>query len=82
MPEVRLPTYAVTVERGALNALGDTVRQVAPAHRYAIVSDSQVAPLYAARVSAQLKGAATVFTFAAGEANLPTMHPWILIALG
>ena len=39
--------YPVDVAAGAVETLGARVADVAPAHRYAIVSDAQVAPLSA-----------------------------------
>jgi 3-dehydroquinate synthase len=38
--------YPVKVEPGCLAAVGDFVREVAPAFRYAIITDSHVGPLY------------------------------------
>lgn len=43
--------YPVTVEPGALALAGDFVRKVAPAFRYAIVTDSHVGPLYGTKVA-------------------------------
>jgi 3-dehydroquinate synthase len=48
--EVVLSSYTATIEEGALDRVGDVVRAHAAAHRYAIVTDSNVAPLYAGRV--------------------------------
>ena len=45
--EIALPTYRVTIAAGALDRAGDVVRDVASAHRYAIITDSNVGPLYA-----------------------------------
>ncbi len=39
--------YPVKVEPGCLSSVGDFVREVAPAFRYAIITDSHVGPLYA-----------------------------------
>lgn len=51
---VALPTYEVLIARGALARLGDLARAAAPAHRYAIVTDDNVAPLHAARAARAL----------------------------
>jgi len=58
--------YTVTVALGALDLVGETVRQVAPAHRYAIITDDTVGALYGGRVSAQL-GGAQLFSIPPGE---------------
>jgi 3-dehydroquinate synthase len=49
--EIDLPRYRVTVASGALDRVGSIVSSVAPAHRYALISDRTVAPLYAVRVA-------------------------------
>jgi 3-dehydroquinate synthase len=67
---VALDGYHVIVAAGALDAIGDAVRAAAPAHRYAIVTDANVGPHYAARVRSALGAdAADVFTVPAGEAE-------------
>ncbi|HXV18100.1 MAG TPA: 3-dehydroquinate synthase [Gemmatimonadaceae bacterium] len=38
--------YPIEVKPGSLADLGDFARRVAPAHRYAIITDSHVGPLY------------------------------------
>ena len=40
MREIRLPTYRVSIAAGLLDRVGDLVTDVAPAHRYALVTDS------------------------------------------
>lgn len=74
--EVTLPGYVVTIGPGALDRIGEIVRVSAAAHRYAIITDEHVGPLYAPRVSAALRmpGAAT-FTMPAGEAH-KTRETW------
>ena len=61
--------YPVHVEAGALAALGARVAAVAPAHRYAVISDATVAALYAARALESFgRGVrAELFTVPAGE---------------
>jgi 3-dehydroquinate synthase len=45
-------------------------RRVAPAHRYAIITDSNIEPLYASNVESQFeRGAVAVLTVSAGEAS-------------
>jgi 3-dehydroquinate synthase len=43
---------AIHVERGLISRVGGLTRRYAPAHRYALVTDETVKPLYAARVEA------------------------------
>ncbi len=74
--EVELPTYRVTIAAGALAHIGELVTGVARAHRYAIVTDSNVGPLYAAEVRRALgEQNASVFTIPAGEAH-KTRDTW------
>ena len=51
---VDLPTYRVTIARGALDDVASIVTAAAPAHRYAVVTDSNVAPLHGERVRREL----------------------------
>ena len=46
--------YPVEVHSGALATLGEFARSVAPAHRFVIVTDSNVAPLYGKRAAESL----------------------------
>jgi 3-dehydroquinate synthase len=74
--EIELATYRVTVEAGALHRAGEIVGRVAPAHQYAIITDSNVGPLYASRVCDGLGEARVhVFTIEAGEAQ-KTRETW------
>jgi len=60
--------YPVFCEAGTLARVGDIVRQAAPSHRIAIISDAVVAPLHAPAVLAQFPAARTqLFTMPAGE---------------
>lgn len=64
--------YAVRVERGGLGRLGALAREVAPAHRYAVLADSRVAELYGRRALQSLEAAgaaADLASFPAGEWN-------------
>lgn len=66
--EVELPTYRVLIARGALAEVGRTASAVTGAHRYAIVADETVAPLYAARVRSSLgEGRTRLYTIRPGE---------------
>lgn len=66
--EVELPTYRVLIARGALAELGRIAAASARAHRYAIISDESVAPLYAGRVrSAVGEGRTRLYTVPVGE---------------
>jgi 3-dehydroquinate synthase len=71
---VRLLDYEITVDAGALDRVGAIARTVAPAHRYAIISDETVAPLYADRVRRTL-GEAVLATIPAGE-QFKTREHW------
>jgi 3-dehydroquinate synthase len=73
---ISLPTYEVTVGVGILERLGEIVRDVAPAHRYAIVTDSNVGPTYGPpALDALGADRAAVFTVPAGEAH-KTRESW------
>jgi 3-dehydroquinate synthase len=64
--------YRVLVGRGLLGSMASLLEEFAPAHRYALVCDSNVAPLYGESTILQLKDAglnAELFTFEAGEGN-------------
>ena len=64
--------YEVLVGRGLLGSLARLLEQYAPAHRYALISDSNVAELYGESTILQLKDAglsAELFSFEAGERN-------------
>jgi 3-dehydroquinate synthase len=74
--EVALPTYRVTIAAGALDRIDAIVRDVAPAHRYAIVTDSNVGPVYSGRVQSALGASRTlVYTIPAGEEH-KTRETW------
>jgi 3-dehydroquinate synthase len=76
MREIRLPTYRVSIAAGLLDRLGDLVADVAPAHRYALVTDSTVRDLYAARALAALPaGTGELFVVPAGE-SYKTRESW------
>jgi 3-dehydroquinate synthase len=69
--------YRVTIGAGLRHEFGPRVAEVAPAHRYAVVTDDEVAPHYADALVAQLArhGRATVHRMRAGEAH-KTRETW------
>ena len=74
--EIRLGGSSIRVGRGLFEDAGAITREVAPAHRYALITDSNVGPLYADKVRNQLeKGSAEVLTIPAGESN-KTRESW------
>jgi 3-dehydroquinate synthase len=74
--DVALPSYRVLIGSGVIDRLGEIVRAVAPAHRYAVVTDTNVGPLHASRVSDVLDPArTTVLTIPAGESH-KTREVW------
>ena len=76
--EIDLPGYRVTVANGALDRVGAIVSDVAPAYRYALISDRTVAPIYASRVSASFGDASprvSLHTLEAGERH-KTRESW------
>jgi 3-dehydroquinate synthase len=73
---VDLLRYQIVVASGALGRVGEIARQHAPAHRYAIITDDTVGPLYAAAVRRALGDAQTsVHSIPAGEAH-KTRESW------
>jgi 3-dehydroquinate synthase len=81
--EIALTNYRVLVSAGALERAGDVVAETAPAHRYAIITDANVGPVYAQRVRDSLRDSlrgapAHVFTIPAGEAH-KTRQRWALL---
>lgn len=83
--EVRVPSragaYSVLVEPGIRRRLPELLRRHAPAFRYAVISDANVAPLYGEDAVAGCRAAgldATLFTFPAGEAH-KTRKQWSIL---
>lgn len=64
--------YDVLIEAGALGRMAELVPK---AHTYAIIADSNVAPLYANKIKQQLRSATTL-TFGAGEKS-KTATTWL-----
>lgn len=71
--------YDVAITPGSLDHVAEIIRRVAPGHRYALVTDSHVGPLYAERVARQF-GADEVIVcrVPAGEAH-KTRESWAAI---
>jgi len=70
--EVGLDAYPVLVGCGLLRSLGKLLEEHAPAHRYAVVSDSNVATLYGDSVLQSLGNSgldAQLFSFGSGECH-------------
>lgn len=71
--------YRVHILPGAIDAIGGVVRVVVRAHRYAIITDSNVGPVYAERARVALVGLPTeVFTIPAGETH-KTRATWATV---
>jgi 3-dehydroquinate synthase len=83
-----LRAASITIAAGALETLGERARVAAPAHRYVVVTDDRVGPLYAPRVVASFGTTESidVLTMPHGEAA-KTRATWArltdeLLALG
>ena len=62
--------YPIRIESGSLASLGGFARVFAPAHRYAIISDTNVAALYGRQAAESLGiDAADILVIPAGEAS-------------
>lgn len=71
--------YEVLVGAGLVDRMGEICARVAPAHRYAIITDDQVAPHWLGRVEAAIAGATGAeplsYAIPAGEAS-KTRDQW------
>ena len=73
---IAVDSYDAHVGNGLLERAGEIIRAAAPAHRYAIISDDNVAPLYASRLRASLGAAQSeLFTIPPGESH-KTREQW------
>ena len=73
MPQLK---YPIDVKAGSLKDLGDFARKVAPAHRYAVITDSHVGPLYGSTAAESLGiDSADVLVIPAGE-NSKSRGSW------
>ena len=76
MKSISLPTYDILVQHGALERAGDIARAATRAHRYAVITDSNVARTHAERVVQSLGSVGTrTYTVPAGEAS-KTRETW------
>ena len=74
--EIELPTYRVLIARGGLADVGRIATASTRAHRYSLIADSSVAPLYASRVRSALgEGRTTLYTVPSGEEH-KTRQTW------
>jgi 3-dehydroquinate synthase len=68
--EIQLRGHPILVAPGLLTQVGAMARKVAPAHRYALITDSNIESLYAGEVESQFeRGTVEVLTVSAGEAS-------------
>ena len=67
MRTIELPGYRIHVAAGAIEEVGRRAREATGAHRFAIISDTEVSRLYGERVSAQLGDDCAVLTIPPGE---------------
>jgi 3-dehydroquinate synthase len=73
---ISLPTYDILVQHGALERAGDIARAATRAHRYAVITDSNVVRTHAERVVQSLGSVGTrTYTVPAGEAS-KTRETW------
>jgi 3-dehydroquinate synthase len=78
MAEIRLGSCSIAVAPGALESLGERLREAAPAHRYAVISDDTVGALYGESALASIAaagGRAELLAVPAGEAH-KTRETW------
>ena len=61
---------------GLFSEIGAVARELAPAHKYAVITDSNVAPLYGQKLKAQFdRGSVELLSIPAGESN-KTRESW------
>ena len=73
---ISLGRYDVLVAPGSIGSIAEVVADVAPAHRYAIITDDNVRPRYADRVAESLGRERTrVYSIPAGESH-KTRERW------
>lgn len=74
--EILLGGRPILVGPGLLAQVGEFVRKSAPAHRYALITDSNIEPLYAGKVASQFEmDSVDVLTIPPGESN-KTRETW------
>lgn len=74
--QVEVAAYEVTIGYGVLATVGEIASRVAPAHRYAIVSDSNVAPLHADRLRRSFGDARTSLHVVPAGESYKTREQW------
>lgn len=82
LQEQRDASYDIVIGRGLLAELPALLARHCPAARYAVITDSHVAPLYGEKLVARLheaRLAASAFTFPAGEWN-KTRETWAAVS--
>ena len=82
LPAPGATAYEIRLGRGLLADLPALLQQACPASRYAVITDSHVAPLYGQQVVARLHDAtvpAELFEFPAGEWN-KTRETWTTLS--
>src|SRR5688500_1065259 len=67
MREIELPGYHIHVAAGVLDEVGSRARDATGAHRFALITDTDVARLHGERVTAQLGDDCAVLTIPPGE---------------
>ena len=73
---IQLDGYVARIAAGLLDDSGVIIRQESPAHRYAIITDDVVGPLYAPRIAAAIGShLCSILTVAAGETH-KTRETW------
>jgi 3-dehydroquinate synthase len=75
MNRLRITGYEVVVAPAALDRLPELIAEVAPAHRYAIITDENVGSLYGERVRGSLPSGTALLTVPPGEGS-KTRERW------
>jgi 3-dehydroquinate synthase len=71
--------YDVAIAPGSLDHVAEIIRRVAPGHRYALVTDSNVGPLYAERVARQFSADELVVCSVPAGESYKTRDSWATI---
>lgn len=75
--EITTLPYPIVIQAGALNRVGDLCARYAPAYQYAVITDSNVGPIYGSAVTSALPRSG-LFTIPAGESS-KTRETWARI---
>ncbi|MEO8909612.1 MAG: 3-dehydroquinate synthase [Gemmatimonadaceae bacterium] len=74
--EIELGGTSIRIASGGLSEIGSLARKLAPAHKYAVITDSNVGSLYGQKVADQFDSAAIeVLSIPPGESN-KTRETW------